>query len=152
MKNFKYTLSYDECDITEEEVKYRLEENEENLTEEEIRGRVYNDYDLLQTSWEGFKECLTEELNKINKNNIFKVKGVNMDWRNLEGSKVLKAENAEELLNGILPKTNEFNLYVNTFKSQMVIKCSHHDSPTGEFYYIKPLNKQEFNQYEKDQI
>jgi len=151
MKNFKYTLSYDECDITEEEVKYRLEENEDNLTEEEIRERVYNG-DTLTYAWDGFKECLTEELNKINKNNIFKVKGVDLGWRNLEGSKVLKAENAEELLNGILPKTNEFSLYVNTFKSQMVIKCSHHDSPTGEFYYIKPLNKQEFKQYEKDLI
>ena len=153
MKQEKYTLIYDESDIVENQIKYLLEENINNETEEEIRKRVYNDPDLMNFEWNDFKECLTEDLNEIdyNKFKVFKIKGKNMGWRNLDGFKILKANNSEELLKGILPDTSEFSLYILKTKTQIKIKCSHHDSPMGEYYFIKPLNKKEFKEYEKEE-
>jgi len=145
MKTEKPILTYDESDLIEEEVNYLFEEeNDEKKTKDEIYNSL--DYYFLNDCWENFKESLSEYLQEINKNNYWKVKGINMGWRNLEGFKVLRAENGEELLKGILPNTNEFSLYVWKSKTQLKIKCSHHDSPTGEYYYIKPLTKKELSE------
>lgn len=85
-------LTYDECDIIEEQVKYLISDEGEfkGRDENEIRQIVYNDYDLFELEWESFKEALSEALQEINKSeNIFKIKGVNMGWRNLEGFKIM---------------------------------------------------------------
>lgn len=139
-------ISYDECDLIDERVNYIFEEeNEENKTKEEILNDL--DYDFLNDEWDYFKECLNEDLSEINKSeNYFKCKGRNMGWRNLDGFKIFSAKNSEELLKEILPNTSEFSLYVWKTKTQLIIKCFHHDSPTGEYYYIKPLNKQELKE------
>ena len=144
-------LSYDECDIIESEVEYlkTLKENKK-LSDDELTNLAYDDSFLFDDRWNDFKEDLTEVLKEIDKkgNSVFNVKGVCMGWRNLEGHKILKAENGEELLKGILPDTNQFSLYVWKEKTQIKIKCSHHDSPMGEYYFIKPLSKIEFKQYQ----
>jgi len=146
----KPVLTYDETDLIEEEVNYIFEENnEENETKDEIYNNL--DYDFLNYRWEEFKEDLNEILKDINKNNLWKAKGVNMGWRNLEGFKTFRAENGDELLKNILPNTSEFTLYIWKTKTQLKIKCSHHDSPTGEFYFIKPLNKQEVKDFENEE-
>jgi len=149
MKTEKPTLAYDECDLIEEEVKYQFEENnEEGRTEEEIYNSL--DYYFLNDCWEDFKNCLTEVMTEINKNHYWKVKGVNMGWRNLEGNKTFKAINGEEMLKKILPNTSEFTLYIWKTKTQIKIRCSHHDSPIGEYYYIKSLNKKELKAFEEE--
>ena len=151
----KPNLTYDESDLIEEEVLYRIEEakeNKEDLTEEEIRERVYNS-DCLTYAWDDFQECLNEDLTEIDKSkfNTWKAKGFNMGWRNLEGVKTFKANNSKEFLKEILPNTNEFTLRIWKTKTELKIKCSHHDSPMGEWYIIKPLSKKEFKQFEKEQ-
>lgn len=155
MKKQEYSLIYDESDLIEEEIKFKFEEdNEENKTLEEIKQSVYNSgCDFLSDRWEDFKESLTEYIKEIDKAKefVFKIKGINMGWRNLNGFKILNAKNSEELLNGILPKTSEFSLYVKKLKTQIVIRCSHHDAPMGETYFIKPLNKKEFKEYIKEE-
>lgn len=150
----KPILSYDESEIIDSQVEYIIsDENEKGRSEEEIRIAVYENYDLFKDEWDRFEEYLGELLNEIDKNKfeVFKVVGKSMGWRNLEGYKTIKAENGEELLKGILPKTNEFSLYVWKTKTQIKIKCSHHDSPMGEWYLIKPLNKVEFKEYESEE-
>lgn len=155
MKQEKYSLIYDEEDLIEEEIKFRFEEdNEGKKTLEEIRQSVYNSgCDFLSDRWEDFKESLTEYIKEIDKTKefVFKIKAKNMGWRNLNGFKILNAKDGETLLDGILPKTNEFSLYVKKSKTQMVIKCYHHDAPMGETYFIKPLNKKEFKEYIKEE-
>lgn len=150
----KPILSYDESEIIDSQVEYIIsDENEKGRSEEEIRIAVYENYDLFKDEWDRFEEYLGELLNEIDKNKfeVFKVVGKSMGWRNLEGYKTIKAENGEELLKGILPKTNEFSLYVWKTKTQIKIKCSHHDSPMGEWYLIKPLNKVKFKEYESEE-
>ena len=151
MKKFKPTLSYDECDIVNAEVEYYLkEDNPDNLSKEEIEKLVWEG-DCLINAWENFKECLNEDIQTINKNDFFKARGQNMGWRNLEGDKIFKATNSEEFLEAILPKTNEFTLRLKCMKTQIILKCYHHDSPMGETYYIKPLNKKELIKYLGDE-
>lgn len=145
IKNQKPILSYDESEISENEINYRMEENEEKQSREKIAESVYQDSFIYQEAWNDFKECLSEELNNLKtkyNQDMWKVKGKNMGWRHLEGVKTLKAINGEELLNGILPKT-DCSLWVYKTKTQLIIKCSHHDAPMGEWYYIKPLSKKE---------
>ena len=91
-------------------------------------------------------------MKEYNKTDVYIIEGKNLGWRNLSGSKKLKAENGEELLKGVLPNTNEFSLWVYKKRGYFKIKCSHHDSPTGEFYYIKPLTKQELKRVDPYEI
>lgn len=143
-------LKYDESDIINAQVSYLKEMGEyPEKTEQELYDLASGDEFIFQDEWDNFKGELTEILNEIdkNKNSLFKVKGKNMGWRHLEGYKTLRANNGEELLNEILPKTNEFSLSIWKTKTQIFIRCSHHDAPTGEFYYIKPLNKKEVKNF-----
>jgi len=147
----KANLVFDEDLIYEEELKYRLENNEENKTEEEIKNNLCEDSFIFDNNFNLFVESLTYYLKKIDKNNsnCFYVEGFNLGWRNREGSKTLKAKNGTDLLKGILPDT-QTTLYVWVTKTKIIIKCFHHDSPTGEFYYIRSLNKKELKEYEED--
>ena len=146
----KPDLIWDECEIVDDEVDYlRGEPDMKHLSEDELRQIVYDDGDGFYIAWDFFIGELSDYLKMIDKKNnkLFKVKGVDMGWRNLEGHKTLNAENGEELLKGILPDTSEFSLYVWKEKTQLKIKCSHHDSPMGEWYFIKPLNKKELEEF-----
>ncbi len=151
----KYSYAYDKCDIIDSEVKYILENKEEfdyidDFDEEKVWDIGSKNSDIFDRAWEDFEYCLTEDLIDIDKNNfkVFKIKGIGMGWRNLDGHKVLRAENGLELLNGILPKT-DVTLRVIKTKTQLKIKCSHHDSPMGEWYIIKPLNMVEMKEFEE---
>lgn len=154
MKKLKLITSFDESDIQEEQIKYLMDEDEFKGRDdalEEVKKIVYNDYDLINEAWADFKDYLTELMGEINKGrNTYKIIGKNMGWRHLTGSKILKADDGEELLKGILPNTQEFSLYVYKTKTTLIIKCSHHDAPMGEYYYIKPLSIKELNDYEKE--
>jgi len=144
---------YDECDIIENDFQARKEdESHEGLTDEEIYESVHMDQELFEREYEYFKKSLTEVLNEINRNGefMFKAKGLNMGWRNLEGTKEFKAENGKELIESIFPNTNEWTARVyKKGKYQIVIKVSHHDSPMGEYYIIKPMSKKEILEFEE---
>lgn len=150
MRNKKPDFSWDESEITEGELKYRLEEdNPDNLDEDEIREEIYNS-DVYNSCWNDFKELLSEHLNKIDKHkkNYFFVSGEKLGWLNRSGEKVIFAKTGGELLEGILPKT-DVTLQVYISKTQIKIICYHHDSPTGENYYIRCLNKKELKKEEE---
>lgn len=156
MVNKKYNISYDEGSIVDERVKYILENKEEfdyidNFEEDSLREEVYKDSDVFEWAWDDFKECMTEYLKEIdkNKNGVFKIAGKSLGWRNLDGYKTVEAETGQKLLSEILPQT-DVSLYVWKTKTQIKIQCYHHDSPMGEFYYIKALNKQEYRDYAEE--
>ena len=148
MNKEKWSLIYDECEIVEDEIKYILENKEdfdyiEDFSEDSLRNYVYDNCDLFNNRWSDLKE--------INKNDVFKIKGSQMGWKNLGGVKTMRAVNGKELLEGILPNTSEFTLWVEKTKTQIIIKCSHHDSPMGEYYCVKAVNKKELREFEEDE-
>ena len=152
-------LSYCDLDIIENEVKYIQENKEdfdyiEDFEEENLFNICCENSDLFNNAWDYFKEELTELMKEYDKEktNKYFITGEKMGWRNRSGEKYLKAENGEELLKGILPNTNEFSLWVYKKKGYITIKCSHHDSPTGEFYFINPITEEELNQINEDEF
>lgn len=58
-------------------------------------------------------------------------------WRKINGYLAFTADSAEKFLSAILPKTdNTFYIYLKD--DVIAINNFHHDSPTGEWYYIEP--------------
>ncbi len=69
-------------------------------------------------------------------------------WTNASGFKTFYAKNGAELLNAILPKTqNTYYVYEdkeNEDKNYLLrVLNYHHDSPTGETYYIRLATEKE---------
>ena len=142
----KLLTEWDESELVENEIKYQLEDNEEGLTEEEIERDVYNDGELLNICFDGFAEHLTEILRKKNKDGFWRVTVSNFGWRNTNGEKAIRIDNAQELIRQILPDTDcTFKIY--NYSKGLVIQNFHHDSPVGkEWYYLTPIKE---STYEK---
>lgn len=146
MKVGKKLLSWDTCDITENEVKFRLEqakEDGEEITEEEARKQVYNNPWIFQDEWDSVVDWLTEILKKKNKGSCWKASVVGFGWRKLNGMKFLRADNGKEFLQKILPDC-DCTFYVHNYGRGLAIHNYHHDSPTGEWYYIVPCSEKTY--------
>lgn len=84
--------------------------------------------------------------NKKNFTGYWYITGENMGWRNLSGYKYLQADNAKDLIYGIVPDC-DYSLTIWNDKKGYKAKLSHHDSPTGETYYIKPISSNTYYKY-----
>lgn len=94
-------------------------------------------------------ECqrVVDQTKRSNKNWV--VRYVNVGWQNKTGVTTLEADNFRGLLSKLLPDT-DYTLSIWKQKPQqedpwwhLHIRCFHHDSPTGESYFIyKPTLKQ----------
>ncbi|MCP4050381.1 MAG: hypothetical protein GY730_06725 [bacterium] len=86
---------------------------------------------------------MTTYIKKHNPDGLWFAKVYNFGWRNIEGRKSFEANTGEELLRSILPKTHcRFTVYRYGYKG-LAVNNFHHDSPTGEWYYISKTNEQE---------
>jgi hypothetical protein len=139
-------LFWDTCP-TPEHVKDYMEtynygmDAEDNINENEAFTMLCADYDHWEMEWDYLIDNFTELLNKINPNgSTWFATGHDMGWRKLEGTKTFKAKDAEEFLNELLPDC-EKTFYIYKSGNQIAIKCSHHDAPMGEMYYIKPCKE-----------
>ena len=96
------------------------------------------DQDMFDFDWQDLVNDLSDLLKEFNPaNKDYQVNINNFGWRNLSGEKTLNHDvDGKEFLRGILPDTEcTFNM---TFKKDVIeIANYHHDSPTGENYYIK---------------
>jgi len=73
---------------------------------------------------------------------VVSVKG--FGWRNLDGLKAFTAENGQELLKEVLPKTDCTFIIFKDGKNGIKIQNFHHDSPIGnEWYYIRSMTRRE---------
>lgn len=139
----KKLLTWDVCEIIDEQARFLIEQAEENgedvPTMEEAQNSVYSDEDIFSIQFDMFKDGLNEVMEKKNISDCYQVSGSNMGWRHLDGEGVIQAEDAGELLQKILPKTSDVTLNVFNTSRGFAIKCYHHDAPTGETYYIKPI-------------
>jgi len=103
-----------------------------------------HDHDWAETAWEFLLEDIQSLLDAVNpKRREWAARVENFGWRKLNGTKRFYANDAQDFLNEVLPKTdNTFKIWVLTYPEKgYVIKIQnwHHDSPTGdEFYYIAP--------------
>jgi hypothetical protein len=110
--------------------------------------------------WDFEYECMVENLTEIMQDvskryvagDIWKVSGESMGWKGLEGYKIARAENGQELLREILPKTDcTFFIYIEKGKRGLKIYNYHHDTRFNsrgyELYYIHPLTKKEREEY-----
>ena len=134
-------ISWDKSEIVKNEIKYmqdRESEDLEGLSTDEIETMAWDDQDLIDNAWDYIIEYLDELLKEFNtEKKDYQVNINNFGWRNLSGEKTLNHDvNGEEFLKGILPDAEcTFNI---TFKKDVIeIVNYHHDSPTGETYYIK---------------
>ena len=94
-------------------------------------------------AWDMLTEDLSELLDKINPDGYWNATVENFGWRNQSGHKFFRADNSEEFLQKLLPRTdNHFKI----FKRGNVLRIQnyHHDSPTGnEWYTVKKATQKE---------
>lgn len=143
-----WDFAWDEADIIEDQAEQLKDDpDHEGKSKEKLMEEVEKDPFLFQDEWENFQESLQITLNKISKERGFKIEGKKLGWRNRSGYFYMEEESAQTLLEKATPDT-ECTLRVKEYKNQILIKCSHHDSPMGEYYTIKPIPKKELNQIE----
>lgn len=141
--------SYDVNDYLDEQARYWKEKKDEfiehlDLDEEEakevdddyIDKHVWGDEDAGTWIYEDLQHHLEEEFSdKLGKHVI--VRGRNMGWRNLHGTKTFELDDTEQMMREIVPENTDFTYYLyKTDDNNYSAKVSHHDSPMGEHYEL----------------
>ncbi len=137
-------LVWDTCEIAVDQAKY-LVENGEAADEDEGFAMACNDSDLYTLEWEWLTESLTETLNEINPDGYWHAEVANFGWRSQSGYSDFKADNGNQFLANILPKTDcTFRVFLDA-DNTLRIQNSHHDAPTGnEWYTIRAATEEEY--------
>lgn len=126
--------AYDVYDIWRSQMDYYIEE--EGMTEEEASS-AFSDSDIYEWAWDDFVDMITDLMHEMpNYTGYWHVEGWNLGWRNDTGYADIQADDGRTLLQGILPKTDVTLQVTKPDEGTMLIKCWHHDSPTGEYYSI----------------
>jgi len=93
------------------------------------------DADLLEFEWENLLEVLTDKLQELNPGGYWVGEVKQFGWRKENGVKQFNADDGKIFLQEILPQTEcSFRLFC--LKDQILIQNFHHDSPTGDEWYI----------------
>jgi len=88
--------------------------------------------------WDDLLDFLTEKMLKKNPDGNWHAEVKGFGWQKLDGYTDFNAKTGRDFLDRILPDTDcTFKIY-NDGKG-FSINNFHHDSPTGEWYYIKPV-------------
>jgi len=145
-----YVVSeYNPGDLAEDEVRYLREEYPEKYSEmsdEEIYAEVWENSDLYESAWEFMKDELSDAMEEIGEgrdedNNYWYASGQRLGWQNRTGEKEFAADDGFDMLENILPDTSDLSLKIERIApKELKITVWHHDSPTGEFYFIEPMS------------
>lgn len=99
-------------------------------------------YDQIDqdSDWEYLTDYLTELMGERNTGDRWYAEVTDFGWRAQRGYRVFRAEDGQELLDGILPKTdNSFRIYDHLDGKALRINNAHHDSPVWrEWYTVLP--------------
>ena len=110
---------------------------------------VFDPREMDDWGVEDFEEALKELLIKKGNNTlVWNIAGRNMGWKGLSGETVAKITNMNDMIDKVLPKTNEFRLEFYIEPYGFLMKCYHHDSPMGETYEFTPSIKKEDTPYD----
>jgi hypothetical protein len=132
----KLLVSWDSTDIIQGQADWLKETGDyPGKTDAELFEMACDDPDLFESNWKWLCDELTAHIAK-NKHGGWKVDVHNFGWRSLNGHKYFTATNGRELLQAVLPKTdNTFKVY--RYGRGLAINNAHHDSPVWEeWYYI----------------
>ena len=73
------------------------------------------------------------------------VMGENLGWRNLSGEHTFTLKETDQIWRELTPRNTDFSFKIEDTDDDHVFKavCSHHDSPTGEYFtlYITEENE-----------
>lgn len=110
--------------------------------EDEIRDKVYADPSSGEIWWEDFTEVFNELIKeKGTEPYLWDISGRQLGWQNRSGSKTAQIENWSDFQEKVMPKTQDFTLYAyEGAEGGISFRVSHHDSPTGEFYEMTPVD------------
>jgi len=110
-----------------------------------MKKKLIAKYDLIDCKddhdcdvhWENFKGNLDYYFNKYLGHKVI-VKGKNMTWEKLSGSKDFDLDNVMDIFEKVKPNTSQLNFYlwqtgINSFQAN----CGHHDGTEKYYYKIK---------------
>jgi len=159
MTGEKPILEWDESNIVDQEVKYRMDNKEEfdydpNISEQAIREDIWDDSMFWHETADDYFNALTEYMRdkqKLYANKEWLVEVRNFGWRSSNGFKIVEAETGDMLLGGILPNCQCTTRIFNNGRGGFKIQNFHHDSPTGnEWYIVTLMNKKEWREFHKN--
>lgn len=138
-------LVWDTCAIAQDQVASLVDEaraNGEELSEAKAFEQACGDQTLFDFEWEQLCENLTGLMNRINPDGCrWDARVNNFGWQRRDGTKsFFKAENGQELLRAILPKT-DCTFHIFDEGDQIRIRNWHHDNPTGNEYYVIEVHR-----------
>ncbi len=119
---------------------------------------AYNDTDMQESLADDFFSNLDDIIKNYNKSSLWSVKGEDMGWMSLSGSKEVEAKDGRQLLGQILPRTGDVSIYVWEHKFQetgaigLYMKVYHHDAPMGESYYLMPIKAKKTTEKSKTEL
>tara|TARA_R100000995_G_C3471450_1_gene118535 strand:+ start:216 stop:683 length:468 start_codon:yes stop_codon:yes gene_type:complete len=145
----KFVAEYDFSDYLYNQIDYFKEDKQEflvsilcdeerdvkDVTDEEIERHFYNDPFLHDEHWEDFTYMLEEEFTQHIGEEVI-VEGTNMGWRNLNGHKEFIINKPIDVFSEISPQCDLTFRIEGLGNNKYVIRISHHDSPTGEYYEL----------------
>ena len=139
MSEEQLVASWDACDIIDQQAKFLIEQAKEEgniLDEKSAWDDAAQDSDIFNFEWDCMTGSLANTMEEMFKDEIrFCCEVSNFGWRHLNGYKFFTANNGQELLSAILPKTDcTFKIY--RAGDTLKINNSHHDAPTGETYTV----------------
>jgi len=105
--------------------------------EDDAFSDVCQDSDQYEWWWEDVINDLQEVMDEMNPNGHWHAQGLKIGWRNLNGHKGFTATDAQKFLQAFLPDC-EYTFSMYREDGQLRFRVSHHDSPTGESYIIRP--------------
>jgi hypothetical protein len=77
----------------------------------------------------------------------WRIDGCNLDWLGRDGSKVVQADTATELLQTIYHE-DIVRLYCGKRRGSFVLNAPTHDTPTGSFYTFTPISERSYRRAE----
>ena len=112
------------------------EKNPESVSDKEIEEHFYNDYYIGELHWEDFQYMLEEEFTQHIGKDVY-VEGRNMGWRNRTGHKEFTINETIDVFREIAPECDLTYKMEKVKDGEYEVRISHHDSPMGEYYYLK---------------
>lgn len=120
----------------------------DKATETEYEIRVdFNSY-MEEYDWDDTMALISEYMEVKDYSGYWHIEGRKMGWRNRSGFKYAQAELGIELIQAIIPDTDVTGV-MDFYEDKIELKLSHHDSPMGEYYTIKPVSEKV---YEKKKL
>ena len=150
MKTNEFVAEYDVGDYISNEINYFKhdkgeflvsiladEEREpESVSDKEVEEHFWNDIYMGEYCWQYFQEDLEAEFKQHIGKDVY-VEGHNMGWRNRSGEKTFTINEAIDVFREIAPECDLTYKMEKVRKGEYEVRISHHDSPMGEYYYLK---------------